>query len=353
MAWSGGVFSRVRNWVSDKNNGIKIVASLHDQEDDNLATAGINECLNKAGQNTPTGDLPMDGFLHTGVGDATARDNYPSVAQLQDGGIIWGGTASGSSNNFTFDLSPIIPAYVSGQKFAFISNQSINGAATININSLGSKSITKNGTSALVSGDIVNGEIVEIIYDGTRFQLLSRTPTANVPAVSLITTKTSTAASTIQFSTTDLGAISGSFYLIKFDGLNPGTSNVNLLFKISGNNLSSFATCTTDAIEGRRGTTSVDFLTGTNVLMNNLEALGPSPSSACSGYIILPVASASRWTRMDFKMSGEKVAGSGGDTTSSGSILDGGSLASWNSFQFELSSGNFTNQGTVSVYRYS
>ncbi len=57
MPWNGsGVFSRVRNWVADKNNGIKIVASLHDQEDDNL-TSGIQACLTKNNENKPSSDF--------------------------------------------------------------------------------------------------------------------------------------------------------------------------------------------------------------------------------------------------------------------------------------------------------
>ena len=57
MPWNGsGLFTRARNWVTDKNSGIKIVASLHDSEDDNLA-AGIQACLTKNNENKPSSDF--------------------------------------------------------------------------------------------------------------------------------------------------------------------------------------------------------------------------------------------------------------------------------------------------------
>lgn len=68
MPWNGsGVFARLRNWNADKNNGIKIVASLHDQEDDNL-TQGIQACLTKNNESKPTADFRpnLDASLNLG-----------------------------------------------------------------------------------------------------------------------------------------------------------------------------------------------------------------------------------------------------------------------------------------------
>jgi hypothetical protein len=69
-------------------------------------------------------------------------------------------------------------AYVTGQSFTFIAAGVNTGAATININSIGSKAITKNGTTALVAGDIPSGAAVKVVYDGTRFQLINPPTTA-------------------------------------------------------------------------------------------------------------------------------------------------------------------------------
>lgn len=73
MPWNGnGLFTRVRNWVTDKNSGIKIVASLHDSEDDNLA-AGIQACLTKNNENKPTADFRPSGDNNLSLGSPSLR----------------------------------------------------------------------------------------------------------------------------------------------------------------------------------------------------------------------------------------------------------------------------------------
>jgi hypothetical protein len=55
--------------------------------------------------------------------------------------------------------------------FRFVAANSNTGAVTINIDSLGAKAITKNGSTPLGADDILAGAAVTIIYDGTEFQL--------------------------------------------------------------------------------------------------------------------------------------------------------------------------------------
>lgn len=86
MAWSGGTFTRAQGsteWQDDAALQIGIEAATHDNQDNDLAT-GINTCLTKDGQNTPTANLPMGGYKHTGVGDATATGQYTTYNQLRD-----------------------------------------------------------------------------------------------------------------------------------------------------------------------------------------------------------------------------------------------------------------------------
>ena len=73
MPWNGnGVFTRVRNWVSDKNNGIKIVAALHDQEDDNI-TSGIQACLTRNNETKPISDFRPNADDNLSLGSSTLR----------------------------------------------------------------------------------------------------------------------------------------------------------------------------------------------------------------------------------------------------------------------------------------
>lgn len=81
-------------------------------------------------------------------------------------------TTTGSANAYVLTTGLSLAAYVAGQSFDIEANFTNSGAATINVDTLGAKSITKNGTTALASGDITSGNIYRISYDGTQFQII-------------------------------------------------------------------------------------------------------------------------------------------------------------------------------------
>ena len=126
------------------------------------------------GQTTPVANLPMGGYVHTNVGNATLRTNYPSAGQVQDGTFTYLTSVSGT-DTITAVAAISMTAYAAGQTFRFIAaGANATTGVTININGIGAKSITKNGTTALAIGDIVSGSIVEVTYDGTEFQVSSQ-----------------------------------------------------------------------------------------------------------------------------------------------------------------------------------
>lgn len=87
MPWSAGTFSRANGatgWQDDQAANIGIEAGRHDTQDNDFRN-GINETINKAGQNTPTANLPMGGFKHTGVANAAASSEYAAYGQVQAG----------------------------------------------------------------------------------------------------------------------------------------------------------------------------------------------------------------------------------------------------------------------------
>lgn len=69
--------------------------------------------------------------------------------------------------------TPAITAYTAGQIITFKAGTANTGSATLNVSGLGAKTITKNVTDALVTGDILAGQIITVEYDGTNMQLLS------------------------------------------------------------------------------------------------------------------------------------------------------------------------------------
>jgi hypothetical protein len=58
--------------------------------------------------------------------------------------------------------------------FYFVAAGDNTGAVTLNIDSLGAKDVTRDGSVALAAGDIKSGEVVVVVYDGTRFQVVSQ-----------------------------------------------------------------------------------------------------------------------------------------------------------------------------------
>jgi len=152
----------------------------------NLLTAdlatGLTTALTKDGQTTPTANIPMGTFKITGLGAGTSATDAAQYGQLQIGATTIA-TVTGT-DTLTGTLTPALAAYATGNKFSFIAAATNTGAATININSLGAKSITKQGSTALSAGDIVSGQIYIIEYDGTRFQLINPSTVSGVSSIS-------------------------------------------------------------------------------------------------------------------------------------------------------------------------
>ena len=81
-------------------------------------------------------------------------------------------TSVAGTNTITATLSSAnFVAYDAGQTFSFKAANANTGAVTLNINSLGAKPVTKTGAVALAANDILAGQTVTVVYDGTRFQL--------------------------------------------------------------------------------------------------------------------------------------------------------------------------------------
>lgn len=164
-----GTFVRTHNWTTDAGNAVDITASRMDAEHDAFAT-GLSTAITKDGQTVITANLPMAGFRHTGVGNAAARTEYASAGQIQDGGLTY--AAATGTDTITMSLTPAITAYVTGMVLTFKAAATNTGAVTLNVNGVGAKAIKKNVSDALVAGDITIGQIVDVSYDGTNFQLL-------------------------------------------------------------------------------------------------------------------------------------------------------------------------------------
>ena len=148
--------------------------------------------------------------------------NKPTVAGDPD---TWGGSAglngsldkleaalkatatTGSANAYVLSSGLSLTAYATGLTLRIIPNFTNSGAATINVDGLGAKSITKLGATAVASGDITSGRVYTLAYDGTQFQIVEIN--ALDPTISTIAALSPTTDQMIYFTGTDTAAVTG------------------------------------------------------------------------------------------------------------------------------------------------
>lgn len=122
------------------------------------------------------------GIINSGAGaditNNSGGENYIHSTNTKTNFIttnaINSGTDSGSTDDYVVALSGYaITAYTTYLQVTFKANTINTGAATLNVNGLGAKTIVKRLNTTLDNGDIVAGMICLVIYDGTRFVLMN------------------------------------------------------------------------------------------------------------------------------------------------------------------------------------
>lgn len=165
MSWNGsgtftrsnGTYSGATVWAQDDNNGYDIEADRHDTHDQDIAT-GINTCLTKDGQNSPSAHIQW-------LNKAT-----------------WAGTSGGAAGAYTLTLSPVPVAYYTGMRLTWVPNHSQGtNTATLNVNGLGAVQIRDGLNLAIPSYSLISGsaQVVDVVYTGTYFTLIATNPIRN------------------------------------------------------------------------------------------------------------------------------------------------------------------------------
>jgi len=142
------------------------------------------------GFNTPGGNLEISADATTlNVKTPNVRSAAATVGQVltlqnaatgevefQDagGGGLRSGTASGT-NAYTVTISGVT-GYADGDTYAIKFTNGNDDDSTININGLGVKNLFKQANIQVTGGDIVAGQELIIIYDGTQFQCIGVAP---------------------------------------------------------------------------------------------------------------------------------------------------------------------------------
>ncbi len=157
--------------------GTTITSSWANNSLNDMATAMTASIAND-GQTPILANLPMSTYRHTGVGNATARTHYAAAGQIQDNSLAWGGTAVGTADALTIALSPVITAYVTGQRFLFITGASPNATTTptLAVNGLSALTFKRKDGTTIAAADLPATTLCEAVYNGTNVLLMDTGP---------------------------------------------------------------------------------------------------------------------------------------------------------------------------------
>jgi hypothetical protein len=103
--------------------------------------------------------------------EANVRDHVHGQSGVSDWHV--GVQDAGATDAYAVTVAPAPAAYVTGMTVVFKANTANTGAATLNVNSLGAKTIKKFADQDLGDNNIKAGGWHVVVYDGTNFQLLS------------------------------------------------------------------------------------------------------------------------------------------------------------------------------------
>ena len=236
--------------------GTAITSTAFNALTGDLAT-GLTTAITKDGQTTPTANLTLGGYKITNLANGSASTDAINYSQLQSAGYTTLITIAGT-DTITGTVSPTLTSYLAGAQFSFVVGTTNTGAVTLNIDALGAKAVTRTGAVALVAGDLIATQMVEVMYDGTRFQLVNGNSFTNLK---LSGTLAVTGATTL--ATTLTGALIGTSGVVS--AVAPSTS---------GNLLTSNGTTWTSAAPS--GVTSF-----------NGSTTGLTPNTATTGAVTL------------------------------------------------------------------
>ncbi|WP_017903614.1 phage tail protein [Pseudomonas asplenii] len=102
-------------------------------------------------------------------------------------------TTAGTAPAFTLTPTPAITAYVTGQRFQVSFHASGGATPTLNVSGQGAKSLKQyDSTATKISAFVVNGQIADVVYDGTDFIVLDQLPSTGAPPGTVISFASST-----------------------------------------------------------------------------------------------------------------------------------------------------------------
>jgi hypothetical protein len=168
-----GQYDLPYDWNDDKINGIKVLASRMQAQDEDIGTALTNS-LSKDGQTPLTGDLDFNNNKAVDLADGSDLQDAINVSQTQTGELQFYGvstTTPAGTNGEDYDIAPFatILAYPAYVRFSFICHFTSIANPNARLNALAPKNLVKSngvsGYTALQAGDMVADKEYIAVYN--------------------------------------------------------------------------------------------------------------------------------------------------------------------------------------------
>lgn len=154
------------------------------------------------------------------VGSSEIAAGAVNSTHIKPGAIAYALT-TGSANAYVADPSPALSSLATGAWLILKLNFTNTGAATLNVNSLGAKTLKKLGDQDVEAGDLRGGELIEVRYDGTYWQVGGGSTPRKTYAVATGSTN-AYAVTYSDYTTNALADLTGRTLLFKTNAANTG-----------------------------------------------------------------------------------------------------------------------------------
>lgn len=169
-----GQYDLPYDWNDDKANGIKVLASRMQNQDQDIATA-LTDSLAADGQTPLTGNLDFNGNKCIDLADGSDPADSVNVSQIQTGEFQFYGvstTTPAGTDGEDYDLgpTPAITVYPTYTRFSFVCHFTCIANPNIRFGALATKTLKKSngsgGYTALEAGDMIaDKEYIGVLND--------------------------------------------------------------------------------------------------------------------------------------------------------------------------------------------
>jgi hypothetical protein len=170
-------------WTIEDSNGTFIIYDSDDTA--NRVSIDGTTGVMTVYQNVSAGSDLFVGDSLGVTGNATFSSNVEVIHDAYVGGDVYAGgynfaTAAmvgGTANDITIDFTPDLPTLTAGSRVSFIAEGLNTGATTLDVDGVGAVNVYENtDVSACEGGEIVDNMAVELMHDGTQWQIISNQP---------------------------------------------------------------------------------------------------------------------------------------------------------------------------------